>query len=136
MGEEIQKCPKCGSQVRASIPDVGIQFECATIVYGDGHVAEALPCVMRQRDQLAERVKVVEIERDELKVKSSFDELALQKMEERVKRLEAVGDKMAELLDCYAGFNETEEWACSTRSQHIGETRRATEAWVKAKGQP
>lgn len=50
-------CPRCGSPVRASIPDVGIQFECATIVLPVGGHAEGMPCVMRQRDQLAERVK-------------------------------------------------------------------------------
>ena len=55
-----EKCPKCGSNVRASIPDVGIQFECAAIALESGHFSEALPCVMRQRDQLAERVRILE----------------------------------------------------------------------------
>lgn len=69
-----ETCPRCASQVRASIPDVGIQFECASIAYKSDHIAEALPCVMRQRDQqkievarlilantaLAERLKAAE----------------------------------------------------------------------------
>lgn len=56
--------------------------------------------------------------------------------EEKLKRLREVGAKMAELLECYSGFNETEEWACLTRSQYIRETRMATEVWAKVKGQP
>lgn len=64
-------CRKCGSQFRALLPGVGIQFGCATIVLPVGGYAEGLPCVMRQRDQLAERVK----------------------------RLEEVGDKMAAAFD-------------------------------------
>ena len=49
-------CPRCASLVGHSIGDIGIQFKCGTIRLLTGHVAEALPCYMRQRDQLEKRV--------------------------------------------------------------------------------
>lgn len=77
-----EKCPKCGSNVRASIPDVGIQFECAAIALESGHFSEALPCVMRQRDQLTAEV-------DALRTANAG-------LVEKVKRLEDAGDTHTE----------------------------------------
>lgn len=62
----LGKCRKCGSLVGHSIGDIGIQFKCGTIALVTGGYSEALPCVMRQRDQLAKQVKRLEEENRKL----------------------------------------------------------------------
>lgn len=74
---------------------------------------------------LVERVKLIEIERDELKVKVSFNELALQKIEERVKRLEVAGDAMAMAEGCRCDDGVI----CRRCADRV-------KAWHAAKGQP
>lgn len=81
MGEEIQKCPRCGRPFKALIPGVGRQFECATIVLPVGGHAEGMPCVMRQRDQLATEIQTLRT--------------ANAALVERVKRLEEAGRALA-----------------------------------------
>lgn len=101
----MNRCPKCGA--RLAVTGSGYSFYCGTWIASDDvtTVEEGRDCV---RDQLAAWKAYAE-------------------------RLEVAGFKMTELLECYAGFSETEAWACSTRPQHIRETRLATEEWTKAK---
>ena len=144
-------CPRCGRPFRALIPSVGIQFECATIALPVSGHAEGLPCVMRQRDQLAaelqtlrtanaalvERVHAAEAVltdphalwanwlRGAVRLPSGIGDIrecsekmkrfrsrwiaahhelrkaedSIERAEERVKRLEEVGDKMSAHID-------------------------------------
>ena len=107
-------CPRCASPVRASIPDVGIQFECATIALESGHFSEALPCVTRQRDQLAERVR-------QLTTELRRADERTERAEERVRRLEAAGDQMA-------------AWLCEPCN--LGAVPFMADEWEATKGQP
>ena len=106
MGEEIQKCPRCGRPFKALIPGVGRQFECATIVLPVGGHAEGMPCVMRQRDQLATEIQTLRT--------------ANAALVERVKRLEKAGDQMA-------------AWLCQPRN--LGAVPFMADEWEEAKGQ-
>lgn len=55
-----EKCPKCSAEVATLIQRVGTQFECATVALEFGGCSEGGPCIKRQRDQLAERVRILE----------------------------------------------------------------------------
>lgn len=87
-------CRKCGSQFRALLPGVGIQFGCATIVLPVGGYAEGLPCVMRQRDQLAERVSDAERERDHANDTANAVLKEDSALSARVKELEAYAERL------------------------------------------
>lgn len=87
-----EKCPKCGAGSFDKWT-TGHQFECNTLVLSNGLTFDGLICMKAQRDQLAERVK----------------------------RLEAAGDKMASWLEI---------------PTVLGGNSDAVDAWNAAKGQP
>jgi predicted DNA-binding protein YlxM (UPF0122 family) len=118
-----EKCPKCNATYfRYERDGIGFhRFTCETTVYQTGVVRlEGLICVLRQRDQLAERVRQLELSMRECSEKmkrfrsrwlAAHQELRrtedmVERAEERVKRLEEAGDSCC----IYGPESVLEQW--------------------------
>ena len=54
-----EKCPRCGC-VEIADSKIGTHFACHTLRFSDDGIVQSLMCTANQRDQLAERVRMLE----------------------------------------------------------------------------
>ena len=54
-----EKCPRCGC-VEIADSKIGTHFACHTLRFSDDGIVQSKRCVTNQRDQLAERVRMLE----------------------------------------------------------------------------